>query len=231
MSEFSADRNPRTARPQRDGYVDAESPRALSSVWLGRPLCRRYSFVQLRALAVVTCHSAEYMRCCWGFGMLTGGRFELLGAWALEVVTAAQIFDDLTKRGVERINILSADLMLENRLPLTRVATLNVQVIPTPLRVESLTSPDMISLQFLGRKRRTLLSAVSTGDRLNGRLMRALRQQPALASYDAAFDFVAEQLARADLGLFDLSHMGHLTAPHTSAMTLIGVPTTPITGN
>ncbi|XHS79319.1 hypothetical protein ACFJGW_04920 [Burkholderiaceae bacterium UC74_6] len=82
------------------------------------------------------------------------------------------------------------------------------------LQVDDLVSAMSIATQFIGGKRRALLSAVAAAEHLHVGLVRALNRAAPFADEEAAGMYVARWLERADRSLGNLaSHLHHLGAP------------------
>ena len=175
------------------------------STWLNRPLCVSYASIHLKAvLPVVSDGCLDRMVVWrWAFGMFAEGEFEMLGAWPEPAFAPAQIADHLAERGVDRIKLICVDNPAKKFDPNAGVALIDASFAQGVLRVDEFASSATIATQFVGRKRRSLLSAAAAAERQHVSLVYALRRRAPFASAEAASEFIADWLQKADRRLYE----------------------------
>ena len=175
------------------------------SKWLHRPLCVRYASIHLKAVRLVVRDGDldSIVVWQWIFGMFAEGEFEVLGAWPDSAFASHQIFDDLADRGVKRAKLICFDDPAKKPYPSAFIAPINASFVQNALRVDGVISSGAIATQFSGRKRRSLLSALAAAERQHAGLVRALHRHAPFASTEAASEFIAGWLQRADRRLYE----------------------------
>jgi hypothetical protein len=137
--------------------------------------------------------------------MLAAGEFEVLGAWPSSGRAFEQTAVHLAQRGVERIQLICIDGTVDQATPGVGIARVDGGFASSSLQVGDLVPAMSIAMQFVGGRRRALLSAVAVAGRLHGRLVRAIGRRAPFTTEEAAATFIAHWLERVDRSLDDLA--------------------------
>lgn len=172
--------------------------------WLCRPLCRRYAFVQLAGFHVPELEDGvpRQRHWCWAFAMFSADEFEILGAWPTDTAAVEQIADDLRKRGVLSIRVMSFSEVechaSTGDLQSRAIALRNAD----PRVLEVLRTPSGSGEAVEGVTSATIRSAVSKAGRINDGLVRGVHLRSPFVSAGAASRFIAIWLQAADRRLY-----------------------------
>ena len=173
--------------------------------WLRRALCRRYAFVQLGGF-----HASElekgvprHRRWCWAFAMFATDEFEVLGAWRTDSGTVEHIIADLRNRGVLSVRVVSIAEALDRGAPLSVESWATAPRSAEPRVIEVIGSRPLPGAVVEGVSSAAIRSAQSAAGRIHDSLVRGVRSRAPFPSTEAASEFIAARLQKADRRLYE----------------------------
>ncbi len=177
-----------------------------TSSWLCRALCRRYALVHLAEFDALGLEDGVPRRrtWCWAFAMFAVDEFEVLGAWPADTGAVQPIIGDLRDRGVLSIRVVS---IAETKGPTSPISPESwaIALRDAKPRVLEVVGSESISGEAIeGVPSAAIRSALERAGRIHHGLVRGARSRAPFASAEAASEFIAGWLQKADPRLYEV---------------------------
>lgn len=175
-----------------------------ASDWLGKALCRRYAVVHLAEFHVLGMVNDVPLRqtWCWALALFTPDEFDILGAWPTDTGAVDLITEDLRDRGVLSIRVLSiADA--KGLAPPLSLEPWTARKHAQPRVLAAVGSQAISGAAIECVPSAAIRSTLAMAGRIHDSLVRGARARSPFASSEAAAEFIAGWLQKAERRLYE----------------------------
>lgn len=185
--------------------------------WLCRPLCRRYAVVHLAQFHVLGMVNDIPLRqtWCWAFALFTPDEFDVLGAWPTDAGAVELITEDLWNRGVLSIQVVSI-AEAKGPAPHLSLETWTTRKHAQPRVIAVVGSLAISGAAIEGVPSAAIRSTLATAGRIHDSLVRGARSRSPFASPEAAAEFIASWLQKAERRLYEARRPARPIAAHAA---------------